>query len=465
MEGSRTVIPASNKNTELRGPVSEIVRQRLEPPTPNNGGAGSSGLRIHSSHQGIGFQRDLPLFKLTNIKRKRSHSFCRKQIGQQNRRYLLNNEQCVILKNALLILQNENHLKKIFFWGQILGLDNDYFIAYGYEHDALNGLIYYYSTNCIKWGLMPTVTEKARHLTKMCSTRFQGDPTLQIDVSLDVQLKQDTVEDKVDQQTEQVKQEDSGNMLKEEDRLAATVEAISIDTAVVPRGALFKRPDGSVVENLTFAGLTALEGRQLKSYLHLRKPQEKWVTNLLTRLNYNYALDFLDSVDKDIPEGCWSLQSEMSGLLALLRSSTWPGMTFYHRLLTPEHGYLYIGNGRKNVDLLFMICLPHRHELFCSSSPYLYFVRSSLDLRHGRTNQISKPTIKNRYKFHLSDQRIAFTWVWLVSGTPLSSKNTPTSPDQGEIPCPYESSNTNNDKAYLHRSCVVCFTLIPDEFR
>nr|CAD7398864.1 unnamed protein product [Timema cristinae] len=235
-------------------------------------------------------------------------------------RYLLNNEQCVILKNALLILQNENHLKKIFFWGQILGLDNDYFIAYGYEHDALNGLIYYYSTNCIKWGLMPTVTEKARHLTKMCSTRFQGDPTLQIDVSLDVQLKQDTVEDKVDQQTEQV-----------------------------------KRPDGSVVENLTFAGLTALEGRQLKSYLHLRKPQEKWVTNLLTRLNYNYALDFLDSIDKDIPEGCWSLQSEMSGLLALLRSSTWPGMTFYHRLLTPEHGYLYIGNGRKNVDLLFMM--------------------------------------------------------------------------------------------------------------
>ncbi|CAG2057819.1 unnamed protein product [Timema podura] len=269
--------------------------------------------------------------------------------------YLLNNEQCVILKNALLILQKENHLKKIFFWGQILGLDNDYFIAYGYEHDALNGLIYYYSTNCIKWGLMPTVTKNARHLTEMCSTRFQGDPTLQIDVSLDVQLKQDTVEDKENQQTEHVKQGDSGNMLKEEDRLAATVEAISLDTAVVPRGALFKRPDGSVVENLTFAGLTVLEGRQLKSYLHLRKPQEKWVTNLLNRLDYNYALDFLDSVDKDIPEGCWSLQSETSGLLAILRSSTWPGMTFYHRLLTPEHGYLYIGNGRKNVDLLFMI--------------------------------------------------------------------------------------------------------------
>ncbi|CAG2057818.1 unnamed protein product [Timema podura] len=35
-------------------------------------------------------------------------------------------------------------------------------------------------------------------------------------------------------------------------------------------------------------------------------------------------------------------------------------------------------------------------------------------------------------------QRIAFTWVWLVSGTPLSSENIPAPPDLGNIPCPHE---------------------------
>ena len=92
-------------------------------------------------------------------------------------------------------------------------------------------------------------------------------------------------------------------MLKEEDRLAATVAMISDESAVVPRGALFKRPDGNVVQNLAFKGLTQGESQQLRNYQHYRKPQQRWNTNLLTQPNYNYALDFLDSIDIDFPEG------------------------------------------------------------------------------------------------------------------------------------------------------------------
>jgi len=91
--------------------------------------------------------------------------------------------------------------------------------------------------------------------------------------------------------------------LKEEDRLAATVELIMMDVAVIPRGAWFKCSNGDVIENPSFDGLSVADASQLNSYLHARPPKEKWNTNLLTRPDYNYALDFLDSIDMDIPQG------------------------------------------------------------------------------------------------------------------------------------------------------------------
>lgn len=56
----------------------------------------------------------------------------------------LNHEKCNMLVNSLVILQNENHFKRIFFWGQIYGLQEDYYIAYGYKKDALRGRVFYY---------------------------------------------------------------------------------------------------------------------------------------------------------------------------------------------------------------------------------------------------------------------------------------------------------------------------------
>lgn len=91
--------------------------------------------------------------------------------------------------------------------------------------------------------------------------------------------------------------------LKEEDRLAATVELITEDAAVIPRGAWFKCPSGDVIENSSFEGLCASDASCFKSYLHARPPKEKWNTNLLSRADYNYALDFLDSIDMDVPQG------------------------------------------------------------------------------------------------------------------------------------------------------------------
>lgn len=53
--------------------------------------------------------------------------------------------------------------------------------------------------------------------------------------------------------------------------------------------------------------------------------------------------------------GSWSLQFEGAGQVCVLRSLLWPGLKLYHVLMTPQHGYIYIGNGTKNLDLPFML--------------------------------------------------------------------------------------------------------------
>lgn len=95
--------------------------------------------------------------------------------------------------------------------------------------------------------------------------------------------------------------------LKEEDRLATIVETITEDAVIIPRGGWFKCTNGDVIENLAFEGLDLTDATNLKSYLHARSPQQKWNTNLLTRPDYNYATDFLDTIDLDVPHGIFKL--------------------------------------------------------------------------------------------------------------------------------------------------------------
>ncbi|XP_031341846.1 radial spoke head protein 9 homolog [Photinus pyralis] len=258
---------------------------------------------------------------------------------------VISTEETMVLTNTLLFLQNENHFHNVFFWGRIFGAEKDYFVAFGYVKNALEGKIYYYSTNCMDWGLLPTPTEEAISLLPLCTTRFQGNPALLIEILID--KDDDVLSTKSNKPTVR--------KLKEEDRLSATVHAITNEAMIVPRGALFKRPDAVVVENQNFEGLSQLDSQELACYLHYRSPQRKWNTNLLARIDYNYALDFLDTIDVDIPEGCWILHVCAAGAVVIINSLYWPGMVFYHTVRTPNYGSVYFGDGKRSLDLPFML--------------------------------------------------------------------------------------------------------------
>ncbi|XP_030766743.1 radial spoke head protein 9 homolog [Sitophilus oryzae] len=259
--------------------------------------------------------------------------------------HVISTEEQLILHNSLLILQNENHFRNVFFWGKILGAEKDYYVAYGYVKDALVGRIYYYSRNCVNWGLLPRPTKDGLLLTPLCTSKFQGDPALLTEVL--IEKDETSLGEKF--RTPQIRK------LKEEDRLSSLVTILTNEATVIPRGALFRRPDGVVVENLSFEGLSIIESREIASFLHYRQPTQKYNTNLLARDDYNHAMDFLDPLDIDIPEGCWSLQLTSGNSIVILQSLYWPGFVFYHYMKTPKYGYVYIGHGKRCIDIPFMI--------------------------------------------------------------------------------------------------------------
>lgn len=53
--------------------------------------------------------------------------------------------------------------------------------------------------------------------------------------------------------------------------------------------------------------------------------------------------------------GCWSLQIDKLDTAATLRSLYWPGFVAFHQLDSQLYGWMYVGTGKKNWDVPFMI--------------------------------------------------------------------------------------------------------------
>lgn len=255
--------------------------------------------------------------------------------------HTLNIEQRAALQTSLVILRKNYKFHRVMFWGKILGLRDDYFIAQGRGEDEMLDKKNLYSFNCMDWFLLPPATESMiQDVSLSAKGRFVGDPS---HVYEHVKPpKQGDPEEVVTQVTE-------------ETRLAVAVHYIDEEVSVVPRGAFVKDPHGIVKVNRSFGGLTFSEAAKLDNYLHFSRPLNRKKKSLLEIGDLNPAIDFLDDISDDIPKASWSLQFECAGKVCVIRSLLWPGLTFYHTPMTPQHGYVYIGHGTKNLDLPFML--------------------------------------------------------------------------------------------------------------
>ncbi|GAB1301104.1 Radial spoke head protein 9 homolog [Apodemus speciosus] len=190
------------------------------------------------------------------------------------------------LLTSLMLVKRDYRFARVLFWGRILGLVADYYIAQGLSEDQL-----------------------APRKTLYRSTKVQ---------------------------------------IKEESRLVSIIDQIDKAVAIIPRGALFKTPFGVTHVNRTFEGNSAPTS-------NFREAIDLKNKTLLEKSDLEPSLDFLDSLEYDIPRGSWSIQMERGNALVVLRSLLWPGLTFYHAPRTKNYGYIYVGTGEKNMDLPFML--------------------------------------------------------------------------------------------------------------
>ncbi|EDO27772.1 predicted protein, partial [Nematostella vectensis] len=242
--------------------------------------------------------------------------------------------------------------EKVRYWGKILGVKNDYFIIQGVGKDELKERKTLYSQDCIHWGLLPVVTDKMRHDCSFVKGRFTGDPSYEYEHTETVKI------DNQDGEKTEGGEEENTILIKEEDRLATTIEAIDYDVRIVPRGSYIRTATGAVIENRSFEGnwLSVADAGKLASYFHFRDPVLFNQKSLLQKAELDKAVDFLDPIDTDVPKGgSWSIQFERGSGLVSLRSLHWLGFTFFHVPETRKYGMVYIGTGNKNLDLPFML--------------------------------------------------------------------------------------------------------------
>ncbi|KAG5673970.1 hypothetical protein PVAND_003966 [Polypedilum vanderplanki] len=254
--------------------------------------------------------------------------------------------EAALIENSLIIVQNDNKLRDIFFIGRINTSSDGsyYYIAFGYKNDILKDRKFFYSLNAYEWIMIPHVKSKLLTIALQARTLFTGDP-----MNIEMVCMYPTFVDNKEIKTpcpERIKR------LKEEDKLACIVHMIMSESAIIPRGVLYRQVTRNITYNPCFKGLNNSEAEELINFQLFRYPLNNQNYNLTKHINYNYQTDFFDTIDDDVPKNNFT-HSINDRNLCIIRSLNWPGMTFVHKLNTTHQCFAYFGNGKKSLDVFF----------------------------------------------------------------------------------------------------------------
>jgi len=273
--------------------------------------------------------------------------------------FVLSVEQRAALASSLTTLVQNEKMAGCKMWGRVVGTAKDYIIVQVVGEDRLTSRKSFYSMDCTTWAQLPEVHPVIAASAKLIQKRFTGNPSHEFTVSEPGPSKAEAPVDLPAEvkalQTIEEKEEGATitTIISEDKRLAAVVAAIDYECAVVPHGAYQKTPLGAIVPVANYSGLSSEEASKLSSYKHFRVPSNSVAP--IDRAKLNKALDFWDSIEADVPNGCWSLTKESAGSSVLLKSWLWPGFVFYNKPGTGSYGGAYCGTGLRNSDLVFML--------------------------------------------------------------------------------------------------------------
>jgi len=116
---------------------------------------------------------------------------------------------------------------------------------------------------------------------------------------------------------------------------------------------------GATIVNEAFKGLNREESMKLENWQFSKTSRDSEILGRIDRGEAYYTTDFLETVDvnhsEDFIKNAWSIQSDVTGTLATLKSHYWPGFMAYHRCNTDIVGFVYMGDGICNSNLPFMV--------------------------------------------------------------------------------------------------------------
>jgi len=266
---------------------------------------------------------------------------------------VLNCQELTGLQAGLSLLRSKEKYPQIFLWGKILGQSADYYVAYGLRDSDFEfpSKDFFYSGEDFEFKALPRLTEDvADRIIEVLSEKerpFMGKPEELLEAPAD---GEDPPADEGGEDSA-----DKPPKLTEVDRLAQVVQEIDFDTAVVPRGAHSLNEAHVVVPSSDFKGLGLTEATAISKYVHFRPPTSVACLRALARADVQFYANFLDSLESDLPKGCWAVRQDPSATLVTLRSLSWPGYVAYHVPGTTKYGGLYFGYAQRSRDLPFIL--------------------------------------------------------------------------------------------------------------
>lgn len=142
--------------------------------------------------------------------------------------------------------------------------------------------------------------------------------------------------------------------ITELDRLSYVENELQAIMAI-PKGFYKFTPTGVIQRNEAFSGLSKEKAMQIEYWQFARLPRDPEIQNLIARGEAIYNENCRDCVANDFPMNSWSIQEDVTGTVATLKSLLWPGYYAYHRANTSIYGSIYIGDGLRNDNLPFMV--------------------------------------------------------------------------------------------------------------
>lgn len=261
----------------------------------------------------------------------------------------LNVQEVTGLTAGLTRLKQNEAYSEIYFWGKCLGIEKDYYVSYGLrskggEFACPQKKFYWCTGDTFVFSEMPVVSPADVEVIEKFGGRLEGNPEKDLNF---------TGEEEAGEGQEPVEK----LVVRECQRLAFLVAKIDADTAVVPAGSYVLNELHEVTPGLAFKGLTwdQATDSSFKFYQHFRPATDLSSLRVAARDDVEFHSNFLDTLDTDIPTGCWVSRVDAAQSYVSLRSLLWPGFVAYHCPGTRFFGSMYIGTCDKCIDLPFLL--------------------------------------------------------------------------------------------------------------